>query len=149
MDFFTSFVSPCLINRMSNKGQLTRKNTVLLEDDKLVCDQNEVCEIFNDFFVHVARDIGQNSIPVNNDHPSLCKIRAKMGPNDVFAFREVTEDFVEKQINSFSVKKATGHDGISAKILKHAKPVFVRPITRLVNLSLKPSIEISTSCYCA
>ena len=36
-------------------------------------------------------------------------------------------------------KKATGHDGISAKILKLAKPVIVRPITSLINLTIECS----------
>jgi hypothetical protein len=33
----------------------------------------------------------------------------------------VSEEFVTKQINKLNVKKATGHDGISPKILKMAQ----------------------------
>ena len=37
-------------------------------------DQNEVCEIFNDFFVNVAKDIGKSDVPADDKHPSVCAI---------------------------------------------------------------------------
>ena len=54
-------------------------------------------------------------------------------------YLHVDEEFVSKQIGRLNVKKTTGHDGISAKILKLAKPVIVRPITDLINLIIKCS----------
>ena len=38
-----------------------------------------------------------------------------------------------------NVKTATGHDGISSKILKLARPVIVKPITNLINLTIECS----------
>jgi hypothetical protein len=35
-----------------------------------------------------------------------------------------TEDLVTKQINKLNIKKATGYDGISPKIIKFAQPVI-------------------------
>ena len=37
------------------------------------------------------------------------------------------------------VKKAKSHDGISEKILKLARPVIIKPITSLVNLTIECS----------
>jgi len=51
-------------------------------------------------------------------------------------FKPVSDDFVEKQINKINIKKATGIDQISPKILKIAKPAVVAPITQLINLSI-------------
>ena len=47
-----------------------------------------------------------------------------------------------KQINKTSVKKATGRDGISAKLLKLAKPVPViaKPITKMINKTITDSV---------
>ena len=42
-------------------------------------------------------------------------------------------------MDKLSIKKATGHDGISAKILKFAKPTVVVPITHLINNTIKVS----------
>jgi hypothetical protein len=52
----------------------------------------------------------------------------------------VSEEFVTKQINKLNVKKATGHDGISPKILKMAQQKITNPITKLVNKSIDSSI---------
>jgi hypothetical protein len=43
-------------------------------------------------------------------------------------FKEISDEFVHRQINKTNVKKATGRDGISAKLLKLAKPVIAKPI---------------------
>jgi hypothetical protein len=46
---------------------------------------------------------------------------------------------VSKRIGKMNVKKATGSDGISPKLLHYAKSVVTKPITNLVNLSLSKS----------
>ena len=60
---------------LTNKGTQVHKDTILFEDNKLINDQQEVCGIFNHFFVNVAKNIGQNAIPVNENHPSILKIK--------------------------------------------------------------------------
>ena len=52
-------------------------------------------------------------------------------------FKAIDEDYVNKQINKVNIKKATGKDGISPKILKIAKPVIVKPITTLINKTIE------------
>ena len=51
-------------------------------------------------------------------------------------FHDIKEDFIIRQINKINIKKATGRDGISAKIKKIAKPVIAKPISELVNKSI-------------
>jgi hypothetical protein len=51
-------------------------------------------------------------------------------------FKEISDEFVHKQINKTNVKKATGRDGISAKLLKLAKPVIAKPITKMIKQSM-------------
>ena len=51
-----------------------------------------------------------------------------------------SDEFVHKQINKTSVKKATGRDGISAKLLKLAKPVIAKPITKMINKTITNSV---------
>jgi hypothetical protein len=48
---------------------------------------------------------------------------------DTLTFKPVAPTFVDKQINKLNMKKATGFDGISAKMIKLAKPVVTGPIT--------------------
>jgi hypothetical protein len=46
-----------------------------------------------------------------------------------------------------NVKKATGRDGISAKLLKLAKPVIAKPITKMINKTITHSVFILLPCF--
>ena len=104
-------------------------------------DQKEISNVFNNFFTNVAKDIGKDSIVIDENHPSIEKIKetCKNKDHEVLHFKSISEDFVEKQINKLSVKKATGIDEISPKILKLAKPMVKKPITQLINMSFETS----------
>ena len=73
--------------------------------------------------MNVAKNIRENSILVDGKHPIIAKNRENNTAYTVLDFKPIKESFVIKQIIKFSSKKATGHDGISAKFLKFAKPV--------------------------
>ena len=60
---------------MTNNGNVNHKDTVLSENDVLITKQDEVCEMFNNFFVNVAKNIGNNQINVDRDHPSILEIK--------------------------------------------------------------------------
>ena len=124
---------------LTNKGCNSQKDTVLYNNNILVNDQNEVCEIFNNFFVNVAKDIGKSDVPADEKHPSVCAIKDNMNIHEELTFKPVTTNFVQKQINSISVKKATGVNNISSKLLRIAQPVVTQPLTTLINMSLEHS----------
>ena len=47
------------------------------EGENIVSDNHEAAEVFNDFFVNVARGIGKDYIFDEKNHPSLKKIEDK------------------------------------------------------------------------
>ena len=60
---------------LTNKGCNFDTDIILNEDEKLLSDQSEISNVFNNFFVNVAKDIGKDSTPMNDCHPSICKIK--------------------------------------------------------------------------
>jgi hypothetical protein len=58
---------------------------------------------------------------------------------DQFIFNPINEEFVNKEINKIGIKKATGKDGISSKILKLSKSVVAKPISKIINKSFETS----------
>ena len=91
------------------------------EDDKLLNNQSEISNVFNNFFVNVAKDIGKDSTLKNDCHPSICKIKDRCITNDCNSelfFKPVSDEFVEKQINNINIKKATGIDQNPLKYLR-------------------------------
>ena len=73
------------------------------------------------------------------NHHSICKIKENMNPELSFNFSETEEHTVGKIIDKLQVKKATGVDKISCKILKLAKTALQSPPTGLINLSFRTS----------
>ena len=105
----------------------------------MISSQPEVSEVFNDFFVNVAKGIGNtksNYNPDFSDHPSIEKIKEKIpSSTDTFSFTPVSNDTVEKVISNLNTKKATGVDNISAKIIKECAPSLSYHISNLINIS--------------
>jgi hypothetical protein len=112
---------------LTNKGIVNQKDTVLSENDVLITKQDEVCEIFNNFFVNVAKNIGNNQINVDGDHPSILEIKnnhPELHENS-FSFSSINPDFVEKCIKEAQV--APIHKKNSVLVKGNYRPVSVLP----------------------
>ena len=71
-----------------------------------------------------------------NTHPSIIAIKERYPCVQPFEFKPIDENVVSRDIDHLGLKKATGNDGISTKILKIAKPVIARPIANLINSTI-------------
>lgn len=104
---------------ITNKGSNFTKDVILNENDCIINNQTEVANVFNNFFINAAKDIGNNE-PTDDSHPSIVKIKIVTSELNFVA---IEEKFVTKQIDKINIKKATGNDGISVKLLKlHLSP---------------------------
>jgi hypothetical protein len=83
----------------------------------------------NIFFSTVAENIGKDTVYDPSDHPSLVEIKKQNDCTNKFVFEKVSTDKVEKIINNINIKKATGADGIPAKIIKCSKSIIAPQIT--------------------
>ena len=79
----------------------------------------------------VAKNIGEISIPVNENHPSILEIKENLTEPSSFEFKTIKKEFISKQINKLSLKKATGCDGILAKT------TILEQISNMINLTHK------------
>ena len=57
-----------------------------------------------------------------------------------FELPNISVDFVSKEIDKMNVKKATGLDDVSCKMIKIAKPVIVRSLTKIMNMSIRSGV---------
>ena len=112
---------------------------ILNENEKMISNDLEVSEIFNNFFTNVAADIGKDYIFDAENHPSLEKIKERNFISDTFTFQPTSQAKISKIIDNFNIKKATGADKISVKLLKFGKQALIQPITNLVNFSISTS----------
>ena len=130
---------------LSKKAVGGGNEVILCEEDKVVSDQPEVCNIFNKYFVNVAKDIGKEADQYRDDfsdHPSIeifLENTQQSTSEETFSFKPVEEKYVHKIISNLNAKKATGADNISAKLLKSCAASISRPICNLVNIAFSKS----------
>jgi hypothetical protein len=133
-DFWTT-VRPFL----TNKGSGGQGDIVLQDKESIVSDQKAVCEIFNEHFINVAKDIGDDEVLNPDSHPSVCDILENVNIQDKFNFTPVVPETVYKKLNALKPKKATGPDQLPGKILKLISPVVATPLCTVINQSLVKS----------
>ena len=112
------------------KPFLTNKGSYF-ENYNIINNQTEIAETFNNFFINVAKYIGSQNIKTDDNHPSLKAIKQSKTETDQFIFNPINAEFVNKEINKIGIKKATGKDGISSKILKYLNLLLQSPFLKL------------------
>jgi hypothetical protein len=74
------------------KVPYARKNFVLNENDELVTDQKQIADIFNEFYINVAKNIGDSTVKFDTTHESIKKIYNLMVSNTLH-FSNIDKDF--------------------------------------------------------
>jgi hypothetical protein len=85
---------------LSSKGVKTNNSITLSENNEIVNDPKKVSDIFNDFFINVAKNIGNPNTVIDENHPSR-----QATNTDTLTFKPLTSTFVDKQINKLNIKK--------------------------------------------
>lgn len=85
---------------------------------------------FNGFFTSIA-----NSLCSHFERCTLPKVMSQRVRHD-FVLEEVSSSFVRKELLKMRSTKATGLDGIPARLLKDAANEISRPIAYLINLTI-------------
>ena len=104
---------------LPNKQQLV-SNSLLSQHGDVVDDLADIADIFNEHLV--------------DDNIHLTRINSL---EEKCTLPDITEEYVQKQISSMSVGKATGPDGISVKMLQIASRYITKSLTHIFNISIR------------
>ena len=134
---------------MTEKVRSVNENISLKVGDSIINENSAVANAFNEYFGQVASTIGNDEpigeneciediIESHNNHISIKLIRENIetvGPE--FHFQEVNDCDVKKLIENLDAKKGPGYDTLPPKLIKAASAEFTRPLTSLINQSVK------------
>ena len=132
---------------MSHKSSSQNGCITLFDDEKIVSDSKDVCNIFNSHFASCANHIGYSQ-PITDsecmnlisgsfeNHHSISSINDQKLESK-FKFTEIDLDHVFKLLAKVNVKKSTGVDKISPRLLKLSTTEIAQPLTNLINMSIK------------
>ena len=102
-------------------------------------DPKHIAEHLNDYFVNVSPTLASQSKCSSDFDEVHCS------PTDVnsnFYFRTIAEADIIKSIQNLKVSKATGLDGIPAKLLKLSCNIIAPSLTYIFNLSITTGIFV-------
>ncbi|KAK3097542.1 hypothetical protein FSP39_010594 [Pinctada imbricata] len=94
---------------VSKKGSKDDPTINLNEENTIVSEQKQVCDIFNEYFINVAKDIESSNDNDFDDHSSILKIQDHNNqPTEPFDFKPVLSENVLKDISKLQTKRLQG-----------------------------------------
>ena len=112
----------------------------LIEDGKLIDDEIEVAEVFNDFFINKIKDIKTNIDSSKIEDP-IRRMKEKLKDRKLhFSLKTVSEKDIEKAIDGLKTKKSAGADNLTQEQMKLGCKEIVKPLTKIINQSITEGI---------
>lgn len=126
------------LHDITNKSSKHQTYFIHDEDGTPILDPEVTANKFNDYFTSVCKthtSAHKTELPTStklNDY-----VRSKIPAETEFKVLNVTESFIQKQLQTLRTNKAAGIDEISAKYLKISAPVIGKPLASILNLSIQ------------
>ena len=118
-----------------NKHRKLETHDTFFVDNKTITNPDEIANAFNNYFINVGSSIAKQCRATQQHNQYLTN-----PTNSRFAFKAVTEVNILKIIDDLKNKSSYGHDSISNKLIKRAKLILVKPLTFLVNQTLRDGV---------
>ena len=145
---------------ITNKNGLNNNSIILNKDNKIITQEKELVNIFNDHYINIVeRSTGIAPTSITNlntnsdeqlfniinkfkNHPSIIKIKQIQHPYNVdkFVFKNVDEPEIKNLLSQMDVNVSTGEDKIPPKLVKLAKKNLVKRLTKAINISINSSV---------
>ena len=140
---------------------MTRDRINLSEKGELVKTELETAEVLNKFFSNIVNNLEISKYSkyesfIDNiedqtlrvilkykNHPSIIAIQNKFKGGDVFYFRELEKEEIQKEIHNLNNIKASQHSDIPTKIIKSNSDIFSDFLYVSINSSIK---SLFSSC---
>lgn len=104
-------------------------NFKIMKEGVIVEDNEVISATFKDHFQSITESLDVNPTSIKNFN----KFNTVERVNKTFFLNPVDNDEINKIIESLNIKKATGNDGISAKVIKAVNEKITPPLVLLIN----------------
>ena len=125
------------INSVLNRSQSNKFPEYININNQNVTNKTTIANSFNNYFSKIGSEMA-SSIPVQNDIAFSDYLKGNISTK--FKFEDVTEMQIKLFIQGLNSKSSFGYDGISLKLLKRLESVLTKPLTLIINQSLKTGI---------
>ena len=120
--------SHCSPNLLENNGELAQTPI-------------DIANTFNNFFLNLSKHLSFSDSDKSHTLQVLSQYtKRKLPENQQFTISPIEEDEVFSMLQKLNICKSAGIDALGPRILKLAAPVITKPITHLINISIKEAI---------
>ncbi len=151
----------------SNRGGGSQKITLIDKEDKIISNDKEVAETFNEFFKNSVQslEISENRYLMNEtgnlidpvekvmkkfeNHPSIIDIKEVIDIDTEFSFLKIGISDIKTELKNLKTNKASTFLNISAKQLKQVMGIIVEPLTKIWNMEVIENKTFPSRLKCA
>ena len=128
------------INTLLGRKRKNANINELIINDKVISDDKIMAETFNEYLINIGMKMAAES---GNQSTDTCNSERDVNPpKEYFHFSDITIDNVFIRLQKLNASKATGMDGIPAKILKVIASFIAPSLTFIFNLSIRTGTYI-------
>ena len=152
---FWNTVKPLLSDKC-----ITTENIILNENRKMITDDKEIADIFNNYFSNAVKGLNldyyehfswdcmfsENEDPIlksiekYSNHPSILKIREQYPHTETFSFNPTNLESVFTEIKNLNESKSAPIESVPAKILKDVQDIICPKIVIDYNYAISTGI---------
>lgn len=108
--------------------------TELLNNDTVVTNTTEICNIFNNYFVNVPHELQTNLLHNFMNQEQICTLNRSISSS--FLLIPATVNEIENYIREMKSSSSAGIDLVPSKLLKQNAEVIVPKLTTALNVSM-------------
>ena len=127
------------MNSKTTKSQSPSSPEPMTVNGNTTTDLFTIANGFCTYFTNVVEQLLSNMPSPAQSHQRVDAVLKRANGNS-FSLKPVTVNFVNRQLRLLKSTKATGLDGISARLLKDAAPSISAPLTVIINLSITTAV---------
>ena len=114
----------------------------LITENGIVSDKTPNANTLNHYFTSIVEQISEgNDYSDEYDDSKLRSfVLSRLSADTTFTIPEITIEQITEIILKIPNNKATGHDGISVRVIKEILPAFVSRLCDIINLSITTNV---------
>ena len=113
----------------------------LKEEERVIKDQNEVAQTFNEYFSNITRDLIENNHTAFKEQSFVSRIpSSKNGKTtDTFQFKLTNNHIVKEVLGNIKPNKAQGYDLVPPRAVKASSRSIAMPLCKLIHTIISRS----------
>ena len=113
------------------KNKKLNSPTSLIDEGKTITNPKNIAEHFNKFLIEIGTNIQNKISPTKKYYTDYFLNPSK----ETFLITTTTDEKIYDIISDLNIRKSTGHNSMSTKVMKQTKDVISAPSAKLTNRS--------------